>query len=67
MIRVCRPYFPPGSTSEILEEVRPMMCPFDMTMQRAIVYLDLFLPTSLSPEQAECGWKLWKDELLGET
>ncbi|KAK8724601.1 hypothetical protein OTU49_011168 [Cherax quadricarinatus] len=65
MVRVCRPYFPLGSTSEILEEVRPMMCPFDMTMQRAMVYLELFLPTSLSPEQAEFGWKLWKDELLG--
>lgn len=65
MIRVCRPYFSPGSTSEILEEVRPMMCPFDMTMQRAMVYLELFLPTSLKPEQAECGWRLWKDELLG--
>ncbi|XP_045600493.2 proteasome activator complex subunit 4 isoform X1 [Procambarus clarkii] len=64
MIRVCRPYFPLGSTSEILEEVRPMMCPFDMTMQRAMVYLELFLPTSLCPEQAEYGWKLWKDELL---
>ncbi|XP_042231597.1 proteasome activator complex subunit 4-like isoform X2 [Homarus americanus] len=65
MIRVCRPYFPLSSTSEILEEVRPMMCPFDMTMQRAMVYLELFLPTSLPPEKADNSWKLWKDELLG--
>lgn len=66
MIRVCRFYFPPNSTKEILEEVRPMLCPFDMIMQRAMVYLELFLPTALMPDQEEIGWRLWKDEMLGE-
>ncbi|XP_047484565.1 proteasome activator complex subunit 4-like isoform X1 [Penaeus chinensis] len=65
MIRVCRTYFPPGATSEILEQVRPMICPFDMTMQRAMMYLELFLPTSVEPHEADISWKLWKDEMLG--
>ncbi|KAK8403278.1 hypothetical protein O3P69_000420 [Scylla paramamosain] len=65
MIRVCRFYFPPNSTKEILEEVRPLLCPFDMIMQRAMVYLELFLPTALMPHQEDIGWRLWKDEMLG--
>lgn len=66
MIRVCRFYFPPNATKEILEEVRPLLCPFDMIMQRAMVYLELFLPTALNPDQEDIGWRLWKDEMLGE-
>lgn len=66
MIRVCRFYFPPNATKEILEEVRPLLCPFDMIMQRAMVYLELFLPTALKPEQEDIAWGLWKDEMLGE-
>ncbi|XP_068219564.1 proteasome activator complex subunit 4-like isoform X1 [Palaemon carinicauda] len=65
MIRACRSYFPHEATAEILETVRPLMCPFDMSMQRAMVYLELFLPTSLSPELSHLSWELWKDELLG--
>ncbi|KAB0397626.1 hypothetical protein E2I00_012676 [Balaenoptera physalus] len=34
----------------MLEEWRPLMCPFDVTMQKAITYFEIFLPTSLSPE-----------------
>lgn len=65
MIRVCRPYFPLGATQEILQEVEPLLCPFDMTMQRAMVYLELFLPTTLTPEQDTHGWKQWHQQLLG--
>ncbi|CAL4063532.1 unnamed protein product, partial [Meganyctiphanes norvegica] len=65
MIRACRPYFPLSATAEILETVRPMMCPFDMMMQRAMMYLELFLPTHLPPCQAHQGYQLWLDELLG--
>ncbi|KAK7086905.1 Proteasome activator complex subunit 4 [Halocaridina rubra] len=65
VVRVCRAYFPENATSEILEEVRPLMCPFDMSMQRAMVFMELFLPTSLPPEKADIGWNLWRDELLG--
>lgn len=66
MIRVCRPYFPLGATREILQEVEPLLCPFDMTMQRAMVYLELFLPTTLTSEQDTQGWKLWHQQLLGQ-
>ena len=31
-IRCCRPYFPPGATQEMLDEWRPLMCPYDVTM-----------------------------------
>lgn len=65
MIRVCRLYFPLGATKEILAEVEPLLCPFDMTMQGAMVYLELFLPTTLTPEQEAYGWRLWHQQLLG--
>ncbi|KAK4321981.1 hypothetical protein Pmani_007247 [Petrolisthes manimaculis] len=65
MIRVCRMYFPLGATKEILQEVEPLLCPFDMTMQRAMVYLELFLPTTLTPDQDKHGWKLWHQQFLG--
>eukprot|EP00069_Balaena_mysticetus_P019421 bmy_12136T0 len=49
----------------MLEEWRPLMCPFDVTMQKAITYFEIFLPTSLSPELHHKGFKLWFDELIG--
>ncbi|MEE6474287.1 hypothetical protein FKM82_010338 [Ascaphus truei] len=58
-------YFPDDATAEMLEEWRPLMCPFDVTMQKAISYLELFLPTSLPPELHCKGFKLWFDELMG--
>uniref|UniRef100_A0A8C7K2J1 Proteasome activator subunit 4 n=1 Tax=Oncorhynchus kisutch TaxID=8019 RepID=A0A8C7K2J1_ONCKI len=57
-------YFPESATQEMLEEWRPLLCPFDVTMQRAIGYLELFLPTSLPPELHHKGFKLWFDELI---
>ncbi|XP_078505604.1 proteasome activator complex subunit 4 isoform X2 [Lissotriton helveticus] len=65
LVKSCRPYFPDDATVEMLEEWRPLMCPFDVTMQKAIGYLDLFLPTSLPPELHCKGFKLWFDELMG--
>lgn len=50
-------YFPADSTAEMLEEWRPLMCPFDVTMQKAITYFELFLPTSLPPELHHKGFK----------
>jgi proteasome activator subunit 4 len=41
----------------MLEEWRPLLCPFDVTMQRAIGYLELFLPTTLPPELHHKGFK----------
>jgi proteasome activator subunit 4 len=41
----------------MLEEWRPLMCPFDVTMQKAISYFEIFLPTSLPPELHHKGFK----------
>ncbi|KAE8600768.1 hypothetical protein XENTR_v10013403 [Xenopus tropicalis] len=65
LVKACRPYFPDDATAEMLEEWRPLMCPFDVTMQKAISYLELFLPTSLPPDLHCKGFRLWFDELLG--
>lgn len=41
----------------MLDEWRPLMCPFDVTMQKAITYFELFLPTTLPPELHHKGFK----------
>ncbi|KAM3863185.1 LOW QUALITY PROTEIN: proteasome activator complex subunit 4A [Diretmus argenteus] len=64
LVKSCRPYFPECATQEMLEEWRPLLCPFDVTMQRAISYFELFLPTTLPPELHHKGFKLWFDELI---
>lgn len=50
-------YFPADATAEMLEEWRPLMCPFDVTMQKAVSYFEIFLPTSLPPELHHKGFK----------
>ncbi|XP_025720971.1 proteasome activator complex subunit 4-like [Callorhinus ursinus] len=65
LVKSCRPYFPADATAEMLEEWRPLRCPFDVTMQKAITYFEIFLPTSLPPELHHKGFKLWFDELIG--
>uniref|UniRef100_A0A8C9XFL1 Proteasome activator subunit 4 n=1 Tax=Sander lucioperca TaxID=283035 RepID=A0A8C9XFL1_SANLU len=57
-------YFSDSATQEMLDEWRPLLCPFDVTMQRAISYFELFLPTTLPPELHHKGFKLWFDELI---
>lgn len=64
LVRSCRPYFPDSATKEMLEEWRPLLCPFDVTMQRAISYFELYLPTTLPPELHHKGFKLWFDEMI---
>ncbi|MGH0173133.1 UNVERIFIED_CONTAM: hypothetical protein FKN15_013552 [Acipenser sinensis] len=65
LVKSCRPYFPEDATKEMLQEWRPLLCPFDVTMQKAIGYFELFLPTTLPPELHQKGFKLWFDELMG--
>ncbi|EMP23881.1 Proteasome activator complex subunit 4 [Chelonia mydas] len=65
LVKSCRPYFPENASTEMLDEWRPLMCPFDVTMQKAITYFELFLPTSLPPELHHKGFKLWFDEFIG--
>ncbi|KAM9847519.1 proteasome activator complex subunit 4A [Aulostomus maculatus] len=57
-------YFSESATQEMLDEWRPLFCPFDVTMQRAISYFELFLPTTLPPELHHKGFKLWFDEFI---
>ncbi|XP_067680549.1 proteasome activator complex subunit 4-like [Haliotis asinina] len=64
VVRYCRVYFSLESTAEMLEEWRPLICPFDVTVIKALNYLELFLPTSLPPEHYDKGYKLWFDELV---
>uniref|UniRef100_A0A8C2YY84 Proteasome activator subunit 4 n=1 Tax=Cyclopterus lumpus TaxID=8103 RepID=A0A8C2YY84_CYCLU len=64
LVKSCRPYFAESATQEMLDEWRPLLCPFDVTMQRAISYFELFLPTTLPPELHDKGFKLWFDELI---
>uniref|UniRef100_A0A669EMM0 Proteasome activator subunit 4a n=1 Tax=Oreochromis niloticus TaxID=8128 RepID=A0A669EMM0_ORENI len=64
LVKSCRPYFSEAATQEMLDEWRPLLCPFDVTMQRAISYFELFLPTTLPPELHHRGFKLWFDELV---
>lgn len=40
-----RIYFDKQASREILAELRPLMCPFDMSMNSAMERLSLFLPT----------------------
>ncbi|XP_041866071.1 proteasome activator complex subunit 4A isoform X1 [Melanotaenia boesemani] len=64
LVKSCRPYFSENATQEMLDEWRPLLCPFDVTMQRAISYFELFLPTTLPPELHHKGFKLWFNELI---
>ncbi|XP_074661309.1 proteasome activator complex subunit 4A-like [Tubulanus polymorphus] len=60
----CNPYFSVESTQEMLEEWRPLLCPFDVTMMKGVQYLSLFLPQFLPPEFHDRGFKLWLDEFF---
>ncbi|KAG7492479.1 hypothetical protein MATL_G00015050 [Megalops atlanticus] len=64
LVKSCRPYFPVSATEEMLEEWRPLICPFDLSMQKVISYCELFLPTILPPELHHRGFKLWFHELM---
>ncbi|XP_061787911.1 proteasome activator complex subunit 4B-like [Nerophis lumbriciformis] len=64
LIKSCRPYFPASSTKEMLEEWRPLLCVFDVAMQKAISNMELFLPTIMPPEEHAQGFRLWFDELM---
>uniref|UniRef100_A0A673FRQ3 Proteasome activator complex subunit 4B-like n=1 Tax=Sinocyclocheilus rhinocerous TaxID=307959 RepID=A0A673FRQ3_9TELE len=64
LVKSCRLYFPESATQEMLDEWRPLLCPFDVTMQKAISYFELFLPTIMPPEQHHKGFKLWFDDMM---
>uniref|UniRef100_A0A3P8VNZ5 Proteasome activator Blm10 mid region domain-containing protein n=1 Tax=Cynoglossus semilaevis TaxID=244447 RepID=A0A3P8VNZ5_CYNSE len=64
LIKSTRLYFPESSTKEMLDEWRPLLCVFDVVMQKAISNMELFLPTIMPPEEHSQGFKLWFDELI---
>lgn len=64
LVKQARRYFSVASTSEMLREWRPLMCPWDMSFVRAVCLLSLFLPTDLPLEHHGDGFKLWLDELV---
>lgn len=64
LIRNSRIYFSKESTQEMLDEWRPLLCPYDTVIIKATAYLELFLPTLLRPEEHQYGWHLWLQELM---
>lgn len=64
LVNYCRTYFPVSATQEMLDEWRPLLCPFDVTNIKAVHYFEYFLPTDLPPEHHDKGFKLWLDEFL---
>lgn len=49
-------YFPVESTQEMLDEWRPLMCIYDVSMEKAMAYFDLFLPTRMNPDEHKRGF-----------
>jgi proteasome activator subunit 4 len=56
-VRGCRPYFSATATQEILDEFRPLLCPFDSAFSDTIRIFELFLPVHLPPALHDQGFK----------
>ena len=52
----CR-YFSVEATQEMLDEWRPLLCPFDVKMSEGLFYLELFLPTLVYPHEYDRGFR----------
>ena len=52
-----------GSTQEMLDEWRPLLCPFDTSMIEASQHFSEFLPTLVPVEVQDSTFKLWLKEL----
>ncbi|CAF1055101.1 unnamed protein product [Brachionus calyciflorus] len=61
-VSFARFYFDENSVSEMLEEWRPLMCPFDMSMNYAFDRFSLFLPSVLLDQGRNLD--LWLKEFL---
>ncbi|VDI21300.1 proteasome activator subunit 4 [Mytilus galloprovincialis] len=64
LVKQCRVYFPIEATQEMLDEWRPLMCPFDVTHIKAMHCFEYFLPTNLPPSEHDQGFKLWFEEFI---
>ncbi len=56
-IRHARLYFGVESTKEMLDEWKPLLCPYDTSFSKAIEKFELFLPTVVYPEEHEQSFK----------
>lgn len=56
-VRNARIYFSTESTQEMLDEWRYLLCPFDMSMNKAIERFELFLPTLVYADEHEKTFK----------
>lgn len=52
-----RIYFDKSATQEMLEEWRPILCPFDVSMTNFFVRCSLFMPTIMYEHEMEYGYK----------
>ncbi|GLH02190.1 Proteasome activator complex subunit 4 [Gryllus bimaculatus] len=58
-------YFPASATEEMLNEWRPLLCPFDNTkIVSTIETLEWFLPIALPPSRSDKGYKLWFNDFM---
>ncbi|CAF1453615.1 unnamed protein product, partial [Adineta ricciae] len=64
-MHVCRCYFSSTATQEILDKLRPWLCPFDSAFEDALYFFQIFLPIHLPSDLHEQGFKLWLLEFLG--
>lgn len=54
-----------NATQEILDELRPLFCPFDeLAAYESIQLLECFLPLQLPPKYHSMGYQLWFDEFM---
>ncbi|CAF1134879.1 unnamed protein product [Rotaria sordida] len=64
-VRLCTSYFSAQTTQEILDELRPRICPFDSSFVNTIKMFTLLLPVNLPPDLHNQGFKLWLAEFFG--
>lgn len=65
LIEHSRLYFSLNATQEILDKIRPLLCPLSSCkMSRAALVLELFLPTRMFAKDFDKGYKLWFDEVI---
>ncbi|KAI6213761.1 hypothetical protein M3Y94_00189800 [Aphelenchoides besseyi] len=63
LLHYVRTYFADDATQEILDQIRPFLCPYDEIFSRGLSLAYHFLPTCLSREEhAKFGAALWFDE-----
>lgn len=60
----CSPYYSNTATQEILDELRPQMCPAGWDFLRVMKLFQLLLPHNLPPELHDQGFRLWLNELF---